>query len=396
MMWGMIEKKPTLRLALIPFLSAVGAGCAIYLTKHYYDLRSGTGGFNALCNINSTMSCDAAATSRFAELWAGLPLSSFVAGWFFALLMIGVMARVEDWRKEAVLAGTLMTGFASLYSIALLVVMVVVLKKLCVFCLAIDAVNFILLGLFLSLAPKGNPFTGVRLGKLQTYGWVTLGAVFVTVVILRPASENGRNAPSSAEIDYAVRQIMEHPPTEIQIPPTAAILGDPTAPITVLEFSDFQCPFCKRGAFMMHQVLSRNPGKVRVVFMPFPLDSACNSLIQRSMHPYACELARAAFCAGKQGRFQAAYEKIFEDQETLKAESAKELATTLGLDRAAYDACLNSDEAKSAVAASVEEGKKAKIASTPTFFVNGRKIEGVLPMEAWDSILAKTLNPAAK
>jgi protein-disulfide isomerase/uncharacterized membrane protein len=392
----MLEKKPTLRLALIPLLSAIGAGCAIYLTKHYYDLRSGTGGFNALCNINSTMSCDAAATSRFAELWAGLPLSSFVAGWFFALVMIGVMARVDGWRKEAVLAGTLMSGFASLYSIALLVVMFVVLKKLCIFCHAIDAVNFLLLGLFLSLAPKGNPFSGVRLGKLQSYAWVTLGAVFVTVVVLRPASENERNEPTSAEIDYSVRQIMERPPVAIQIPPTAAILGDPTAPVTVLEFSDFQCPFCKRGAFMMHQLLERNPGKVRVVFMPFPLDSVCNSLIQKSMHPYACELARAAFCAGKQGRFQPAYEKIFEEQESLKAESAQALATTLGLDRAAYEACLNSDEAKAAVSASIEEGKKAKIVSTPTFFVNGRKIEGVLPMAAWDSIISKTLSSSAK
>jgi protein-disulfide isomerase/uncharacterized membrane protein len=395
MMGAMTEKKPTLRLALIPLLSAIGASCAIYLSKHYYDLRSGTGGFSALCNINSTMNCDAVTTSRFAELWPGLPLSSFVAGWFVALLIIGMLARIDSWRKEAVLAGTLMAGFSSLYSIALLVVMFGVLQKICVFCLAIDAVNFLLFGLFLSIA-RGNPFAGVQWSKLHTYAWITVGSLFIFVVLLRPASENERPEATSAEIQYAVRQIMEHPPVDIKIPASASVLGDPTAPVTILEFSDFQCPFCKRGALMMSQILSRHPGQVRVVFMPFPLDSACNSLIQRSMHPYACELARAAFCAGKQGKFQPVYEKIFDEQETLKAESAKEIAIALGLDRGAFDACLSSDEAKMAVGASIQEGQKAKISSTPTFFVNGRKVEGVLPMEAWDSIIAQSMNSSAK
>jgi protein-disulfide isomerase/uncharacterized membrane protein len=391
----MSEKKPTLRLALIPLLSSIGASCAIYLSKHYYDLRAGTGGFSALCNINSTMNCDAVTTSRFAELWPGLPLSSVVAGWFVALLIIGLLARIDGWRKEAVLVGTLMTGFSSLYSIALLVVMVGVLQKICVFCLAIDAVNFLLFGLFLSIA-RGNPFTGVQWNKLHTYAWITAASLFVFVVLLRPASENDRPEATSAEIQYTVRQIMEHPPIDIQVPASASILGDPTAPITILEFSDFQCPFCKRGALVMNQVLARHGNRVRVVFMPFPLDPACNSLIQRSMHPYACELARAAFCAGKQGKFQPVYEKIFEEQETLKAESAKEIPASLGIDRAAFEACLGSEEAKSAVSLSVQEGIRAKVESTPTFFVNGRKVEGVLPMEAWDAIIAQSLNSSAK
>ena len=124
-----IGTKPGIRLALLPLLSVVGAGAAIYLSKHYYDLRAGTAGFKSLCNISATMNCDAVTASRFAEIMPGLPLSSFVAGWFVALLILGLMARVSDWRREAVLVSTLMDGFASLYSLTLLAVMILILHN---------------------------------------------------------------------------------------------------------------------------------------------------------------------------------------------------------------------------------------------------------------------------
>lgn len=384
----MTQKKPDLLLALVSILSLAGAGSAVYLSKLYYGLRSGTAGFSSLCNINETMNCDVVTTSRFAEIVAGLPLSSVVAGFFVALLAVSLMGRVTDWRKEAIAAGTLMAGFASLYSVVLLVIMLGVIQKICVFCLVIDGVNFATLGVFLILS-KGKPFAGVQFGKLKTYAMLLVGAIFVTIVMLRPAEENARSKVTASEIEMTVSSVLARTPVEITAPVGASVLGDPNAPITIYEFSDFQCPFCKRGAVMMHQVLARHPGKVKVILLPFPLDPACNRLIQRPQHPYACELAKTAYCAGQEGKFQPVYEKIFEDQEFLNADSAKNIAAANGISEDKLKACLASDAAKKFVVDAIEIGLAAKVESTPTFIVNGRKVEGVLTLEAWDLLISK-------
>ncbi len=383
----MTQKKPDLLLALVSILSLVGAGSAVYLSKLYYGLRSGTAGFSSLCNINETMNCDAVTTSRFAEIVSGLPLSSVVAGFFVALLAVSLMGRVAEWRHEAIAAGTLMAGFASLYSVGLLVVMFVI-QKVCLFCLVIDGVNFASLGIFLVLS-RGKPFANVQFGKLKTYAALLVGAIFVTVVMLRPAEENARSKVTDGEIEMTVSTILARAPVEITAPAGASVLGDANAPITIYEFSDFQCPFCKRGAVMMHQVLARHPGKVKVILLPFPLDPACNRMIQRPQHPYACELAKTAYCAGQEGKFQPVYEKIFEDQEFLNADSAKKIAAENGISEEKLKACLASDAAKKFVVDAIEAGLAAKVESTPTFIVNGRKVEGVLTLEAWDLLISK-------
>jgi protein-disulfide isomerase len=381
---------PKFRLALLPLFSVVGASAAIYLARHYYELRSGTAGFKSLCNISETMDCNAVTSSRFAEIMPGLPLASFAAGWFVALIILGLMARVKDWRREAVLVSSVMNGFGSLYSVALLVVMTLVIHKFCLFCLVIDGVNFALFAVSISLlndSRAGSVLAGARWSKIQTNALIVLGTMAVLVVILRPSADI-IPADTRSEIDTAVRAILDSSPVEIKTPPDAAILGNAVAAITIHEFSDFQCPFCKRGAVMMNQLLARYPGKIRVIFMPFPLDNACNRIITHPMHPYSCELARAAYCASKDSKFQPVYEKIFEDQEFLTADSAKKIPADLGLDAAKLKTCMDGEDAKKFVSNTIEEGLKFKVDSTPTFFINGHKIDVSLPMEAWDELIA--------
>jgi protein-disulfide isomerase len=381
--------KPNIRLALLPLFSVIGASSAIYLAKHYYELRLGTAGFKSLCNISEAMNCDAVTSSRFAEIMPGLPLSSFVAGWFLALIILGLMARVSDWRREAVLVSTLMSGFASLYSIALLAVMALVIHKFCLFCLVIDAVNFALFGTCLSLMnlnKSTSVFGGARWSKIQSNALIVLGSLLIMVVVLRPAEENA-SAEAKAEIQTQVSQILASEPVEVKAPEGMATFGSATAPITIYEFSDFQCPFCKREAVVMKQLLSRYEGKIRLVFMPFPLDNSCNRLITRPMHEYSCALARNAFCAGKVGKFESVYEKIFEDQELLTKDSATKIPAEFGIAADTQKTCADSEEAKKALSNSIEEGIRLKVDSTPTFFVNGKRVSLALPIEAWDQII---------
>jgi protein-disulfide isomerase len=257
----------------------------------------------------------------------------------------------------------------------------------------IDAVNFSLFGLGLSLVSRGRSaetsvFGGARWSKIQSNLLLVAGAMLILVVVLRPSEENGRTDQAKAELEYTVKQTLEHAPVEVKTPSTAPILGNPNAPITIHEFSDFQCPHCKRGAVMMNQVLARHGDRVRVIFMPFPLDNACNRLVTHAMHPYSCALARAALCAAGEGKFKPVYEKIFEDQDLLTADSAMKIPAANGVPDAKLKGCIDSEFAKKAVSESIEEGIRLKVESTPTFYVNGRRIEGVLPLEAWDEIIA--------
>jgi protein-disulfide isomerase/uncharacterized membrane protein len=382
---------PKIRLALVPLLSVIGASAGVYLSKHYYGLRSGTASFNSLCNIGSTMNCDAVTASQYSEIYPGLPLASFVAGWFLALIIIGVIARSIVYKKEAILAGAIMTGISSLFGIGLLVIMIAVVKKFCLFCLIVDAVSFSLFGIFLSLLPResgGSIFGNIHWGRVRSLLMIAVGAVIVMIVILRPTGENDGHETSATELQYTVNRILESAPVVVNTPPEAAILGNPSAPITIHEFSDFQCPHCKRGAVIMNQVLARHEGKVRVIFMPFPLDSACNRLVTQSMHPFACELSRAAYCAEKSGKFRPVYEKIFEDQEVLTKDSASKIPADAGLSAETQKTCVASDEAKKFLSVSIEEGVRLGVQGTPTFFINGRKVDQLISLDAWDQIIA--------
>lgn len=383
-------KKAPFRLALIPILSLIGTSAAVYLSQRYYAIKSGTAGFKSLCNINEAMNCDVVASSRWAELFSGLPLSSLVAGWFVALLIISLMARVDTWRKESVSLGILMSGFGSLYSIVLLFVMAMHLQTFCLFCLVIDGVNFLLLALFLSLK-EGPLFEGLDGKKLKNYGILTAICLLVMTVVSRPADTKTPSI-SSDEIAAMVESMTTGTVTEMKIPENAPFLGNANAKITIVEFSDFQCPYCKQGAFTMHSLLNKFGNDIRVVYRPFPLDQACNRVVKSGMHPLSCGLARAALCARFEGKFGPIYEEIFDSQETLKASSATNIPVSLGLDEAKMKACTESEETKKYLGNEIEEGIRVGVQSTPTFFLNGRKIDGAYPREAWEKAIQKLLD----
>ena len=109
------------------------------------------------------------------------------------------------------------------------------------------------------------------------------------------------------------------------------------------------------------------------------------------MHPFACEAAKTSWCAAKQGKFEPVFETIFEHQETLAPGKIAELAREAGANPDALAACVASDEVKSAISRDVEEAVQLGIESTPTFFVNGRRMEGAYPPAVWDKIIEREL-----
>jgi protein-disulfide isomerase len=153
----------------------------------------------------------------------------------------------------------------------------------------------------------------------------------------------------------------------------APLLGDPKAPVTLVEYSDFECPVCRNLHDVLRGLLPNYAGKVRVVFKDFPLDQ---------LHPWARTAAIAGRCAYTQDRkaFWKMYDLIYDNQELISAANAwtkmTDYAAQAGLDPAAFKACMASPEAAAAVNASRTNGEKLEVTSTPTVFVNGRRLVG--------------------
>ncbi len=153
--------------------------------------------------------------------------------------------------------------------------------------------------------------------------------------------------------------------------------GGAKAPVTIVEFSDYQCPFCKRAEDVVDQVMKTYGDKVRVVFRDFPLE----------MHPQARPAAEAANCAHAQGKFWEYHAKLFANQTALGDDQLKAYAKDLGLDTAKFDKCLADKPFKAAIDKDVADGAKVGVSGTPAFFVNGRMLSGAQPFEKFKELI---------
>ena len=147
--------------------------------------------------------------------------------------------------------------------------------------------------------------------------------------------------------------------------------GPAAAKVTIVEFSDFQCPFCGREAPVIDKLMKEYDGKIKLVFRHFPLD----------FHPFAEKAAEAGACAADQGKFWPLHDKMFGNQGKLAVDDLKGYAKESGLDAAKFDKCLDSGEKKAAVAADQKAGTDAGVNGTPAFFVDGIFINGAVPYE---------------
>jgi thiol-disulfide isomerase/thioredoxin len=155
------------------------------------------------------------------------------------------------------------------------------------------------------------------------------------------------------------------------------VLGSPMAPVTIVEFSDFQCPHCAAANPELHRIVKEHEGRVKLVFKHYPLPS----------HTRAEPAARAAEAAARQGKFWEMTDLLFTRQRALEDADLEKYAEQIGLDMARFRADLASEEVAAAVAADRAEGEAAKVEGTPTVYVNGRKLEE--PFKALPAYIAE-------
>ena len=174
------------------------------------------------------------------------------------------------------------------------------------------------------------------------------------------------------------------PPYEapkVAVDATGPSKGPAGAPITIVEFSDFECPYCVKAEPTVKALLAKYPNQVKLVYRDFPLP----------MHSHAPKAAEAAHCAGDQGKYWEMHEKLFASQQKLDVPALKGYAKELGLDQGKFDKCIDSGDKAKVVEANKAAGSKVGVTGTPAFFINGRLISGAQPLEAFTAIVDQEL-----
>ena len=178
---------------------------------------------------------------------------------------------------------------------------------------------------------------------------------------------------TSAEVAVLLRP----PKVKVEADP-ARLRGPSDAPVVIVEFSDYQCPFCRRAQPTVQEVLAKYGDRVSHSFRDFPIDE---------LHPQARKAAEAARCAGEQGKFWEYHKLLFDNFGRLGRDSLAAHAASLQLNHGAFSACLDSGKFAAAVEADYQEGQRLGVDSTPQFFVNGVRVTGSQPFSVFERII---------
>lgn len=190
-----------------------------------------------------------------------------------------------------------------------------------------------------------------------------------------------RDAIGDLRLKAKLQVLLDEPRMEVATPVRSALSKGPqNAKILILEFSDFQCPFCREVQTNLKAVVEKYASEVRLEFKNFPLD----------IHPMASLAARSAYCAGKQESFWPFHDALFETHE-LTTSSIQEVAVKLKLNRKDFEICVVSPEAQQAIAADVKEAQRLGVVGTPTFIINGRLFQGALTIKDLEIAIQREL-----
>jgi protein-disulfide isomerase len=180
----------------------------------------------------------------------------------------------------------------------------------------------------------------------------------------------------------AIRVSLEAPRVNVAVAASNPTLGAASAPITLIEFSDYQCPYCGRVEPTLKRLRAAYGDKIRFVWKDFPLTQ---------IHPQAFKAGEAAHCAGDQGKYWELHDVLFSKQSELQLDDLKRHALTLGLKTDDFNQCLDSGKYAERVRDGVAEGGQLGVNSTPTVFINGRRFSGAQPYEVFAAAIDEEL-----
>ncbi len=383
---------------IILTLSLLGLALSAYLALLHLALMRGELLGGPVCgDVGTLFNCYAVSASRFGQV-AGLPLAFWGILGYLATLTLAAIA--WQWPAQAAEALTAVAGLSAaflLVDVGLLLVMATQLHALCLLCLASD---LIALALFLAAATVvAHPWSTfprrlstawkvLRPARRAPAAWVFWGVLLVGtagIVAVHTTAEFMSRAPGGLR-DRILEHARQAPRVVVEVGGSPR-LGAATAPIEIVEFTDYRCPVCQEAARFNAIALAAHRGEVSLVVKHFPLERTCNPGLDRTVHPGACDLAVAAACAQAQGKFWAFHDHLFRRGPEARVADLEEDAARAGLDVVAFRACLASGHGAAAVAHDIAEGTRLGVIATPTTFVNGIPIRGAITPAQYDALI---------
>ena len=389
-------------------LLAVATGAAGYLFYSFTMLEFGPAGFESACKVSANFNCDALNTSEFGKI-AGIPITVFAIPTYLAFAVLAFFAST---RADAAGRGALKllmfgSGGAVLYGLFLVYVMVFRVGTGCLYCLSMDTAALVTLVLS-GLAWRG---TGGE------YDWRTpaLRAVPAAAVLLLilVVGFNVRKDGLLQEAQDALA-VNDAPPPRADAVPAGerveprklkegwyqfpieaddASMGPADAKVTIVEFADFQCGYCKKLFYSLAQVKKKYAGNedVRFVFKNYPMSPKCNSNVNNDKHRYACEAAYAGVCANQQGKFWPVHDLMFKNQHKLLRKDLDYYAVEAGLDMGDFASCMKDPATRARVQADADVAWAVDVKATPRTFINGRYLKGALAPEMLEHLIEQEL-----
>lgn len=356
----------------IVVFSLIGIVGSWLATHQYFQILAIGFEEKSFCNISAFINCDAAYASSAAK-FLGVPVSwlGLIFYLWTGVLALWILVKQKASQEVATL-GWLMSLAAFGMTLHKAYVSFYVLEVLCLICAAMYLVNTVLL-IAWSLFLKRN----FSLAKpFKTLGFTTLilfGLSWLAIAQYQKDVLKDRNIPATKEeiVSFHYRQ-SEY---LFAVDPENPVWGNPKAKVTLVDFSDFQCPFCKQAAFHIKPVLTEFKNKVRLFYYHYPLDKRCNENVQFAGHDQACLAAQAVVCAEQRGDFWEYHDDLFRNQKKLSEKLFAQLAKERGWEEGPFIECLSAEATLSDVKKDIEAAAKIHITGTPTILLNNRLVK---------------------
>ena len=395
---GISSSIPTIRKGLLIssfIFTLVGAFLALYATNITLLFANNVTGSSG-CAVNEWISCDAVLSTKFATMFE-IPVAwlGFLFYFWAALTLLVAMIRKDIERSaasvSAVLIGTIIAVLFSIFKAAQLIM----LEKLCPVCLGMYIINISIL--LLLIKTLGLSFRRIDIFVFE-YLKSSLGLNSKLTFSPRPVLYSiaivwifslgyvgivnyGKNMPLAFDkekpfnLDEALKEFFDAEPIKVPVNSLAPVKGSKDATVTIVEFADFECHACKMLANNMTAILQEYEGKVKLVFMNYPLDISINPYMNHDLHKYSGIAAIAGVCAQEEGNFWDYYVELFGNQKKINREFLLEVAEKQGLNRKKFEERMNNPEVIQSVKSDIEAGKSIDVQGTPSLFINGRRVE---------------------
>lgn len=360
-------------------LALLGVAVSIYSTMHHLEVKA-SGQTDAACNINAQFNCDSVALSKYSEI-GGVPLGVIGLGYFVALLVVlGAAISGSKAAKANVHAYVTLVLIGVVVSVVLGGISIGMLGTYCLACMGIYAVCLMQLGLVAAVR-KSIP-AGFDIKAVTSQGGVNAAIAVAAVIAIfnftRPAPKTHNAATPKSDIPTLAAQAEDIPLAKSAYSGLGEDYrkGSDNAAVVIHEFADFQCPACQRITATLESIHREYGDRVLIVFRNYPLDNSCNGSVKARIHEHACNAAVMARCAGQYGKFWQYADTMFANQQEINEPKLKDWARALGLTTEQIEACWGNQDMLAKIKDDIALGNKLGVDSTPTLFVNGRKVLG--------------------